>query len=326
MMTTTSVSIETVLQNIVIILSNVAFLMPAVKCLELKKHVQAFVYFSVFTTSSLYHTCKFGANDFASPEGICFILDFDSYFRLDHIFAMLTIPCLLLSFAPLDMVIFDFTQYIECDGGGGGEKNNQRGEEKEGVSKRYQLAKNKKEMKQFLFDAYFSVDTSLSTLILNDITVNINASVNTNGGDELINKQNILSFYKRFAGKFIVKKNMVGLENIYVCMYAYLIAVSLLISYPNMFFTAALCLSSLFISCFWGLYYYINHGVTTVFRGYSFWFGLALAIVACILMLIQDHLPDSTYWVTHSIWHICGAIGHYLLLTSKYRYSYYYYY
>lgn len=316
--------VDIILQNIVIILSNLAFILPAIECLRLKKHVQAFVYFSILITSSLYHTCKFGSEDVASPGGLCVVFEFSVYFILDHVFAMLTIPCLLLSFTPLDVIIFDFRSK---------KKRNEKF-----------ISTSKKELRSFLFENYFSSNLFDNVSIPppplpphNDIDNNDNVITTsikrTTLGRGLltaykpsfeITKQNILSIYSKSSRKAIIKSNMVGLENIYICAYAYLIAISLVLSLPDFIFTLALCSSSLMLALFIGSYFYFKHGIVSGFKSFDFPFGLCLSVAAATLMLIQNHLPGSTYWITHSIWHVCAAIGQWLLLRSKYRFSCYY--
>lgn len=359
---------ENAFKNTLIILSNLAFLVPGIRCLELKKHVQAFVYFSILVTSSLYHTCKFGADDFASPGGLCVIVGFDVYFVLDHVFATLTIPCLLLSFTPLDVVVFDFrkTTVVVSD-------ENYPSSSSSSSSSRKKEAKSKEELRRFLFENYFSANTDNfynvdddydHHRLINKQSIDNHAFL-TNDDDQNqhlgreksiyrqaaetdpilfnqtpppnprnlitaykpvfeITKKNILDFYRKSSYTTIIKNNMVGLENIYICSYAYLITVSLLISYPNFAFTVALCISSLLVAVFWGVYFYVKHQIVVGFKTYEFFFGLILSLFAALLMLLQDHLPGSTYWITHSIWHVCAALGQWLLLRSKYRFSCYY--
>lgn len=336
----------TVFKNVLIILSNLVFIIPGIRCLELKKHVQAFVYFSILVTSSLYHACKFGAGDAAASDGLCLVVDFDVYFVLDHVFATLTIPCLLLSFTPLDVIVFDFRNVITKNT----DANPRPGDKKE----RKRETNSKEELGMFLFENYFSSNT-LDFYDVNkkyghpDSQDHVEKGITTDANrddddDEIfiknrknspllitgykpvfeITKKNILDFYRKSSRKTIIKSNMIGLENIYICIYAYLITVSLLISYPNFAFTSALCLSSLLTASFWGLHFYIKHGIVTGFKSFDFFFGLALSVLAAILMLVQDHLPSSTYWLTHSIWHVFAALGQWLLLRAKYRFSCYY--
>jgi hypothetical protein len=321
--------------------------------LELKKHVQAFVYFSILVTSSLYHACKFGAEDIAAANGWCVVVDFDIYFVLDHVFATLTVPCLLLSFAPLDVIVFDFRNIVKKSSRSNDDDNNNNGDDNNNGDKRERKREtdSKEELQRFLFENYFSANA----LDLYDINKKYRYLDRTTreekeekeeeegiGNDSLkkrknsevlitaykpvfeISRKNILDFYRKSSRKTVIKNNMVGLENIYICSYAYVITISLLISFPNFAFTAALCLSSLAVALFWGLYFYFKHGIVTGFKSFDFFFGLALSALAAILMLAQDHLPESTYWLTHSIWHVCGALGQWLLLRAKYRFSCYY--
>jgi Protein of unknown function (DUF3522) len=89
-------------QNMYTILTNVFYLVPAMECVRLEKRAYAFVYFSIAVTSTMYHSCKFGSENEAGVEGFCFLLDFDSYFIMDHLFAYLTVPILVLFLTPLD--------------------------------------------------------------------------------------------------------------------------------------------------------------------------------------------------------------------------------
>ena len=347
-------SVGHVLKNLLIILSNAAFVLPGIRCLELKKHVQAFVYFSILVTSSLYHACKFGAEDEAEPGGFCLVLEFDVYFVLDHVFATLTIPCMLLSFTPLDVVVFDFRNIVKrTDDGGGVAVTAPNGATTSSIRKRETASK--EELQRFLFENYFSANTlGFYSIDKNhrqsnvendyeggddddDIVVSYEPSLRKRNDDDTskklitsyrpvfgITKKNILDFYQKSSHNAVLKNNMVGLENLYVCTYAYLITVSLLISFPNFAFIAAVCLSSLFVAVFWGVYFYVRHRIVTGFKSFDFGFGLALSIVAASLMLMQGFLPNSTYWITHSIWHVCAALGQWLLLRAKYRFSCYY--
>lgn len=94
-------------ENVVIIVSNLAFLLPAFQCLFTKRFLESFIWFGVFFTSTLYHACKFSPFDFPDPAGICFVLTYNQYALLDLFFAINTVPPLFLSFTSFDVTVYD---------------------------------------------------------------------------------------------------------------------------------------------------------------------------------------------------------------------------
>jgi len=44
-------------------------------------------------------------------------------------------------------------------------------------------------------------------------------------------------------------------------------------------------------------------------------FSLAFAIIAVVLFSCQHFIPKTIYWFTHSIWHILGALGQYIIFS-----------
>jgi hypothetical protein len=281
------------LKTTFIVLSNLAFLAPAILCLVLKKHVQAFVFMSIFFTSSLYHACKSDYETASSSISgrFCFLVGYEEYFVLDHLFATLSIPCIFLSFTPLDVVLFS---KIEIN-------NNEDDDGKKRIPSTF-YARDKKEIKNYILDIYF--------------TPTIGSSSSLNGLEDAENVRRVMYLEKNY----VLKPNAVGLETLYVCVYAYLIGICLLISYPNTTFSASVTVSGLIVACSLGAYYYLKFGMIVYFDTVGFCFGLLLSVIAVILILIQDHISNETYWLTHSVWHVCAALGQFFLLKSKYRY------
>lgn len=279
---------------------------------------------SIFFTSSLYHICKFGSEDTANPNGICFILPFETYFVLDHLFATLTIPCLLLSFAPLDVVIYYIKDFMPPFDGSNNNNKSETNGKKFVPCDSYDVLENENEY-QYYYNTIFLPQNELhmskykeeALKFINEHLFSNDKSFQNNSNDSLL----IDSSQQRYT----LKPNMQGLETLYICIYGYLVAISLIISYPNMFFIGSFIVSSFLISLFWGIYYYVKYKILMIFEPYKFTFGLLLSALACFLMVIQDQLPSSSYWITHSIWHVCGATGQFLLLMSKHRYLCYYY-
>lgn len=312
---------ENVFKNLLIVVSNLPFILPGLTCLRLGKHVQAFVFFSVLVTSSLYHACKFGSEDEASPWGICVIFDYDVYFVMDHAFAMLTIPCLLLSLSPLDVTIFDFRL-----------RDEKTSSSSSSLSSTFS-SRTKDELKDFLFEngfssfSYYAVNAPITkeNEASSDVVMRPPRLLTAYRPTFEITRDNVLSSYKRNSKNgAVLKSTMDGLENVYVLIYAYVIVAALIASYPNFAFSAALCASSLCVALAWGGYFYFKHRVVAGFKKYEFSLGLVLVIAASSLMLAQDNMPKSTYWITHSVWHVCAALGQWLLLEAKYRFACYY--
>jgi hypothetical protein len=57
--------------------------------------------------------------------------------------------------------------------------------------------------------------------------------------------------------------------------------------------------------------YYFNKKILFV--------GFFLAGLALVLFCISDYLPISSYWITHSLWHILGALAQIVLLNIRKR-------
>lgn len=392
---------EDVAKNALVIASNVAFLLPAFYCcVYLKKYLSAFVYFSVFFTSTLYHCCKFGAEDFAAPGGFCFLVDFDGYFALDHLFAVLTVPTVLLSFTPLDVTVFDFrtTERKENreknaklfrDGNPVGETISktiagsfrwrsrfkpedeldspssfpfQEKEKKRPRAETRVLRLKEPDIAQsrsFEFVEASSEDCVPATRIPGEnsfFSVGTHPAMHEDPcadsesfmktlGYEIKPSSEVFSFgatktyvkvrsiaKTRYTGtnlypslaegeKKVLKRPSKELEGVYICSYAYLLGVCLLISFPGTALIASVCISSLALSLFWGAIFYFEHGLTVGFDKGSFLLGTCFVLIAGILMVIQDGAPSDAYWAVHSLWHVLGAVGPWLLLKSKYRYA-----
>lgn len=298
----TTMSSWEIFTNTLPILSNLAFIVVAVCCFKLKKHVQFFIYAAITITSSLYHTCKFGYENQSSEAGICLFYDFNVYFRLDHTTAMLTVPLIMLAFNPLDVVVYDFL----C-----GDDNTE-----------VVRVNRKQDVNQFLLENCFSSDLSISPSNMEHFYALRNKSIKKKKSME--NDKHAYQYFAQVNRLTVRKPNMVGLENILVCMYAYIIAVVLIDTEPGVTFTVLLGLSSLGLTCTIGLYYYVIYGIKVTFEPKRFALGLVLSFIACCLMAFQETIiPGEFYWLSHAIWHVVGAIGHYFLLISKRRYIIY---
>ncbi len=78
-------------QLLPLVLSNFTFLLPAIRALQYKLIINAFVYFSLVVVSSLYHLCKVDASNEPGEGGICFLLTFRQYRHMDWFFAQLVL-------------------------------------------------------------------------------------------------------------------------------------------------------------------------------------------------------------------------------------------
>lgn len=79
-----------------LIVSNFLFILPGVRALQLQRHAQSFIYFSIVIFSSLYHLCKAGWVDEPGEGGICVLFSFAQYHALDFFFAQMTLPLTVL--------------------------------------------------------------------------------------------------------------------------------------------------------------------------------------------------------------------------------------
>lgn len=281
-----------ILENCVILFSNLVFLLPAYYCFyELKKYIYAFVYTSVFFTSSLYHLCKFGAEDTSDPNGICLFIDFHAYFFLDHLFATLTIPCLAITLTNIDATIYHSLSIL----------------------KRNSLMKF---IDKVEFIKTFPVHlSSILTESKNETTTSSSSS-----------SSNTIFLQSPNRQPQLFKTEYKSLEALFVCIYAYVIGCSLYIYQdPSILFFIYVATSCLLFLLIWNIYYYILYdGLKINFSPFYLFVGLIISTIAVILMALQGTVfPSETYWIVHSIWHINAGIGHYLLLKSKYRYYYY---
>lgn len=79
--------------NLILIISNLAFLLPMKSCLSSKKYLCAAVYGGIAIVSSLYHLCKWGPDDGFGYGGFCINgLSFQEYYAFDFFFSQMTIP------------------------------------------------------------------------------------------------------------------------------------------------------------------------------------------------------------------------------------------
>lgn len=99
-----------VLQQLIVVFSNIFFVGPAVLSWKLGKPELTFVYISILITSSLYHACIFGptGENVSSGTGVCVLIEYNAYYLLDHLFASLSLVVLGLHLTLLDSNIFIF--------------------------------------------------------------------------------------------------------------------------------------------------------------------------------------------------------------------------
>lgn len=303
-------------ENACLVLSNVIFWLPAIECLIMRKHLFAFVFFAIFFTSSLYHACKYKDHDYEDPHGLCLILNFCQYFFLDHLFATLTVPCMFLSLTSLDVVVFDL--------GSWNEGKNKTPSSHRGPLQSKLEAFDKDNLKSFVFENASGGITPWQMRLLEDSQIKITTKKQSFGTKFLSNESSEYSIWRKLKEN-TVKANMSGVENLYICVYAYVIGVALLIvGKPNAAFYACLIVSCAVNTGIWMIYFYFEHGMVTGFKRNYLIPGLILGTFAVVLMAVQDYIPGDAYWVTHSLWHITGSLAQWLLLKSKYRYCCFY--
>lgn len=329
--------------NIIIILSNITFLLPCISCLYKTKYFQAYVYASVFFVSSLYHTCKFGFENRAGDDGLCLFLTFDDYFKLDHFFAIMTIPIMAMYLTCFDVII------VTC----GNETPNKGGKfVVYNVNSRLdsnQLATyGTLELKEkvFKFDDHRcfmkhlnrsmrEIDARLDytdAYKSNDVVVDVNSQKS----DEFprYRKEGLrnedMCFKRAIVGSsegnsevtsFLkIKCDYSDEERLLLCIFATVLAVSLKISGPSTVLIVCVILSTLFITIIMNAYFYVKYNIHPNFEGRFVYVSFLYCLIAVALMGTQDYFPGTTYWIIHSIWHVTASLGQWYLLEAKKRF------
>lgn len=78
--------------NLLLVLSNVAFLLPAIPCFRAKKYVAGTLFICTCIASSVYHTCKWGSADKKGFGGHCVTgLTFEMTYAMDFFFSQMSV-------------------------------------------------------------------------------------------------------------------------------------------------------------------------------------------------------------------------------------------
>jgi len=113
------------------------------------------------------------------------------------------------------------------------------------------------------------------------------------------------------------------LELTLILLYALVLTIAIVKSYPGAKLTANLVGSSVLTFFLLSVYRKSTYGdhITFLprFKLNIFIPGVFFTILACILIVIQDFLPAYSYRSFHPLWHVVAAIAMYCILASKKR-------
>lgn len=65
------------------------------------------------------------------------------------------------------------------------------------------------------------------------------------------------------------------------------------------------------------IYNYITFKISPYFDVKDLIIALILAVIGVFLFIIEDYIPSSTYWITHTLWHIFAAVSQLYLLEAR---------
>lgn len=211
-----------------LVISNFAFILPAVRALQYKRIFNAFIYLSVTTVSSLYHLCKVDSVNEPGEGGICFVLSFEQYHHLDFFFAQLILP---------------------------------------------------------ITGMYF---------------ITFNAIVD------------------KVTGK-IIRMPFYWVEKLFLYIYAVIIALSIMVfeDQGDGRIFAALIISILTMVIVFWLQNYFQYNLKPSFDWIDLTIAIILSVISVVLISLQRFVTGDIYWITHSIWHVGGAVGQFYFLESR---------
>lgn len=211
-----------------LVISNFAFILPAVRALQYKRILSAFIYFSVTLASSLYHLCKVDSINEPGEGGICFVLLFDQHHHLDFFFAYLNVPLTAMYFIPFNAIV-----------------------------------------------------------------------------DKITGKIIRMPFY--WVEQWI--------------MYTYALVLALAIQVfeeqGDTRVIASFIISVLLVVIIFWLQNYFQYNVKPSFDWIDLTVAIIITLISVALISSQKFVTGDIYWITHSIWHVGGAVGQFYFLDSR---------
>ncbi len=122
---------------------------------------------------------------------------------------------------------------------------------------------------------------------------------------------------KGAAGAILKRHSLRHIEDLIILSYGFFIAIRLSLGH-NGYLTFSLVGGSVMAIVFIALIYnYVAYGIRPHFDWLDLVIAFALLTVGATLFIVQEFMSHHVYWIVHSIWHTCAAIGQFYLLDSR---------
>lgn len=102
--------------NWLLVISNLAFALPAYQCLRAKKYVACFFFVCTGVVSGVYHACKWGPRDETGYGGVCVSnVTFEMAYAMDFFCSHMTIPITVGFFLNPKVAMVNATESLESE-------------------------------------------------------------------------------------------------------------------------------------------------------------------------------------------------------------------